>query len=64
MNVLPLKDLLHAFNENGRFPTEEEMKHAIEEAEIKSLTWEELSENLIKFTEREENENHPYNKLK
>jgi len=58
MNVLPLKLLLHVFNEEGRFPTKTEMITALDEACIESLTWVDLEANLLNFAKN--NKDHPY----
>tara|TARA_Y100001958_G_C21164315_1_gene497477 strand:+ start:682 stop:927 length:246 start_codon:yes stop_codon:yes gene_type:complete len=56
----PLKDLVNKFNEFGIFPSDSEMKDAIEGSGVKSLTPEQLELNLLKLAE---NENHPYHHM-
>jgi len=54
----PLKDLVNNFKEYGVFPTDQQMKDAIEGSGVKSLSVVELELNLLSSASKDET--HPY----
>jgi len=57
----PLKDLVNNFKEYGVFPTDQQMKDAIEGSGVKSLSVFELEMNLLNSASKDEN--HPYHPM-